>query len=380
MDRLEVRVLLRTGMSARRDYSACRRFRGGRVCVAEQKREQAPRTPNASRQSVEKFVSEALITARGTPLTSTQIAILKISKKICGVFQRLSPYWKPMPSLSNVRFHAPLEICPMQLADCPISEELASTLECLGVRSFYDVHSVSLLDFRHLGDRNGSLALELGSVIRRAGRGEFGKPYSPGGAPERFASFWWKGSPGEGDEAAGSSAQTAVATDAFSIPEHARNIEISVIPMSSRLRNILSFSGLEYLGGLHAVTPKQILSLRNCGPKCLQELRHVVQGVLEGRLRLLAPRPAQNDRRVSKRFAVPPDLHCLSPYSFPISRRLDGVLRRAGIACLGDLQGMAFDELLVLTYCGPQTLRELLHLLNRLGGVTHEPCACPGRS
>jgi hypothetical protein len=284
-----------------------------------------------------------------------------------------------MPSLSNVRFHAPLEICAMQLADCPISDELASTLESLGVRSFYEVHSVSLLDFQRLGDKNGNLALELGSVIRRAGRGEFGKPYSPGGTPDRFADFWWKGSPGGADDGAGSSAPTAVATDAFCIPERARGIELSVIPMSSRLRNILSFSGLEYLGGLHSVTPKQILTLRNCGPKCLQELRRVVQGILEGRLRLLAPRPERNNRRESKRFSVPPDLHCLSPYSFPISRRLDGVLRRAGIACLGDLQGMAFDELLVLTYCGPQTLRELLHLLDRLGGVAHEARGCPVR-
>lgn len=261
----------------------------------------------------------------------------------------------------------------MQLADCPISDELASTLESLGVRSFYDVHSVSLQDFRRRGDKSGGLALELGSVIRRAARGEFGKPYSPSGAPERYATFWWKGSSSGVEEEA---VPTAVAANSFFIPEHARDIQIAVIPMSSRLRNILTFSGLEHLGGLHGVTAKQILSLRNCGPKCLQELRNVVQGVLEGRLRLLAPRPTRTDRRATKRFSVPPDLHCLSPYSFPVSRRLDGVLRRAGIACLGDLQGMAFDELLVLTYCGPQTLRELLRLLDRLSGVAHEPRAC----
>lgn len=264
----------------------------------------------------------------------------------------------------------------MQLADCPISDDLASALEGLGVRSFYDVHSVSLQDFRRLGDKSGGLALELGSVIRRAARGEFGKPYCPSGTPERFATFWWKGPPAGAEESAAGAVPTAVAANSFFIPERARDIEIAVIPMSSRLRNILTFSGLEHLGGLHGVTAKQILSLRNCGPKCLQELRTVVQGVLEGRLRLLAPRPARSDRRATKRFSVPPDLHCLSPYSFPVSRRLDGVLRRAGIACLGDLQGMAFDELLVLTYCGPQTLRELLRLLDRLSGVAHEPRTC----
>jgi len=267
----------------------------------------------------------------------------------------------------------------MQLADCPISDGLASTLECLGVRSFYDVHAVSLQDFRRLGDKSGGLALELGAVIRRAARGEFGKPYSPAGTPDRFATFWWKGSAVPGEEPAADGLPTAVATDAFYIPEPARDIQITVIPMSSRLRNILTFSGLEYLGGLHGVTAKQILSLRHSGPKCLQELRHVVQGVLEGRLRLLTPRPTRDERRAAKRFSVPPDLHCLSPYSFPLSRRLDGVLRRAGIACLGDLQGMAFDELLVLTYCGPQTLSELLRLLDRLSGVAHEPRACSVR-
>ena len=256
----------------------------------------------------------------------------------------------------------------MQLADCPISDELASVLDSLGVRSFYEVHSVSLQDLERLGDRNGSLALELGCVIRRAARGEFGRPYSPGGVPDRIADFWWKGSPAPDDETTNSASQAAVATGAFFIPEHARNIEISAIPMSSRLRNILSFSGLEYLGGLHGVTAKQILSLRNCGPKCLHELRRVVQGLIDGRLKPLPLRPVRNDRRVPRQFAVPPDLHCLSPYSFPLSRRLDGVLRRAGIACMGDLQGMDFEALLVLNYCGPQTLRELLRLLDRVSG------------
>ncbi len=277
-----------------------------------------------------------------------------------------------MPSLSNVRFHAPLEICPMQLADCPISDELLSVLESLGVESFYDVHSVSLQDFQRLGDKNGSLALELGCAIRRAARGEFGKPYSPAGAPEPIASFWWKGPAGKHEESCDLTTRAAVASDAFFIPDHLRNLEISSIPMSARLRNILSFSGLEYLGGLHEVTAKQILSLRNCGPKSLQELRRVVHGIVQGRLKPSAPQPIRADRRESRRFSVPPDLHCLSPYSFPISRRLDGVLRRAGIACFGDLQGMGFEELLVLTYCGPQTLRELLQLLERITGGRHE--------
>ena len=70
-----------TGMSARRDYSAWRRFRGGRVCVAEQKREQAPRTPNASRKSVAKFALEAPAYNSGNPGTSTRITFSKIFKK-----------------------------------------------------------------------------------------------------------------------------------------------------------------------------------------------------------------------------------------------------------------------------------------------------------
>lgn len=261
----------------------------------------------------------------------------------------------------------------MQLADCPISDKLAELLDALEVQSFFDVHSISLHDFQRLGDKRGSLALELGSVIRRAARREFGKPYSVGGGDDHVADFWWKGSNDADGQKLESTAPAAIATDAFFIPEHARQIEIASIPMSSRLRNILLFFGLEHLGGLHGVTGKQILSLQNCGPKSLQELRHVVRDVLDGRILPHPPRASRAESKVLRRFAVPPDLHCLSPYSFPMSRRLDGVLRRAGITCLGDLQGMAFDELLVLTYCGPKTLRELLGLLDRLAGAAVRP-------
>src|SRR5215469_15797415 len=114
-----------------------------------------------------------------------------------------------MPSLSNVRFHAPQEICPMELADCPISDELAALLAALEVRSFFDVHSISLQDFQHLGDKCGNLALELGSVIRRAARGEFGKPYSVSGGEEHVAHFWWKGATGSSKPQRDSTATSA---------------------------------------------------------------------------------------------------------------------------------------------------------------------------
>lgn len=264
----------------------------------------------------------------------------------------------------------------MQPDDCPISDELASVLESLEVHSFMDVHTVSLEDLRRLGDKNGLLALELGSVIRRAARGEFGKPFSSAEQEDWFAPFWWKGDMTPAGQTTQAEAVPAAAGDAFCIPEHARGIEIAAIPMSTRLRHNLLFFGLQYLGGLHGVTGKQILTLEGCGPKSLQELRRVVRDVLSGRLLPHPPRVAAEERRPQKRFSVPPDLHCLSPYSFPMSRRLDGVLRRAGIVCLGDLQGLPFHDLLVQVYCGPQTIRELLQLLERLASAATETSAC----
>ena len=285
-----------------------------------------------------------------------------------------------MPAPSNVRFHVPRDICSMQVADCPISDELASALDSLEIRSFEELHAVSLQDLKRLGDKNGVLALELGSVIRRASRGEFGKPYGRAEpAEDWYATFWWKGSSERANPSANTTASSAAASDTFFIPEHARGIEIAAIPMSTRLRNILLFFGLQTLGGLHGVTGKQILSLESCGPKSLRELRGVVVEVLAGRILPEPPRAPREERRALKRFAVPPDLHSLSPYSFPMSRRLDGVLRRAGIVCLGDLQGLPFDALLVLVYCGPQTIRELLQLLDRLSRAPSEPDMCRAR-
>jgi hypothetical protein len=281
-----------------------------------------------------------------------------------------------MPSPSTVRFHVPREICSLQPVDCPISDDLASALESLEVHSFEDVHTVSLQDLRRLGDKNGLLALELGSVIRRAARGEFGKPYSSAEQEEWVAPFWWKGATTPADHTTHADAATAVAPDTFCIPDHARGIEITALPMSTRLRHNLLFFGLQYLGGLHGVTGKQILTLEGCGPKSLEELRRVVSDVLSGRVLPNPPRGAPVERRPQKRFSVPPDLHCLSPYSFPMSRRLDGVLRRAGIVCLGDLQGLPFHDLLVQVYCGPQTIRELLRLLERLASAAMETDAC----
>ena len=53
------------------------------------------------------------------------------------------------------------------------------------------------------------------------------------------------------------------------------------------------------------------------------------------------------------------------PYDLPISVRLDGVPRRTGIARLGDLHGMEFYEMHMMSGCGPKTLKEVLLLIER---------------
>src|SRR5882724_5067746 len=52
--------------------------------------------------------------------------------------------------------------------------------------------------------------------------------------------------------------------------------------------------------------------------------------------------------------------------SMPVSTRLERVLRRIGCVHLGDLQDVAYKQILRRKNCGKQTLRELESLLTRI--------------
>jgi hypothetical protein len=269
---------------------------------------------------------------------------------------------------ATLTFPVPCEIVQLQPADCPMSDELEAALQDLAVRSFADLRWVSLKDLRQLGDTTGALSLELGCLIRRASRGEFGPVGDEAWISPWLADFWWKDGPGEEEAGSGCSAPAdARSGDVFSIPKSARGIPVPHLPMSSRLANILCGAGLEFLGGLHRVTSAQLRTLDGCGPVALNELKAIVEAVLEGRLQPRPP-PAVEPAPAPPQFRIPQLFHDVSPYRFALSRRLDGVLRRAGIDRLGELDGMEFSRILCMSNCARKTFRELVELIDGLEG------------
>jgi hypothetical protein len=67
------------------------------------------------------------------------------------------------------------------------------------------------------------------------------------------------------------------------------------------------------------------------------------------------------------RLSVPAAAWDLDPKEFPSSVRLEGVFRKKNIRRLGDLHGLAVEELRQLGNCGPTTIIELVRLLKRIG-------------
>jgi hypothetical protein len=64
-------------------------------------------------------------------------------------------------------------------------------------------------------------------------------------------------------------------------------------------------------------------------------------------------------------FDVPEMVRTLNPNALPISSRLEHVLNRLGIECLGDLAFISIQKVLDLPCCGRKTLAELQSLLQR---------------
>lgn len=64
--------------------------------------------------------------------------------------------------------------------------------------------------------------------------------------------------------------------------------------------------------------------------------------------------------------SIPEHVSHLNPFEFPSSARLEGLFRRKGITRLGQLNGVPLEELRKFGNCGPRTISELVHLLERI--------------
>ncbi len=146
--------------------------------------------------------------------------------------------------------------------------------------------------------------------------------------------------------------------------------------MSVRLRNIFDVRGLKLAGDLHGLAFSGFLKWRTCGRKTLCEVRQLVHAIQRGPLS-----PAQRRRlvqevapgRVVDAFFVPDSVRGLNLSELPLSVRLEGVLQGKRVRQLGDLHDLRLSELMLARNCGPQTIAELLGLIERAAAGEFSP-------
>jgi hypothetical protein len=88
----------------------------------------------------------------------------------------------------------------------------------------------------------------------------------------------------------------------------------------------------------------------------------------------------QPEPKLGTLLTIPANVSHFSPFEFPASARLEGLFRRKGFTRLGDLDGVALEDLRNFGNCGPRTIAELVHLLERVvaGDYTvPEDCLSP---
>lgn len=252
---------------------------------------------------------------------------------------------------SILRFYVPEDIARLDFADLPQSNELSEALERLQVERLGDLGKISVPELRRVTKAVKAVTLELGCLLRRAKDGEFrhlcGEAHCKPD-PEGL----WRSRPRD------------VPGEKIEIPETATGLPLALFEVPPRLRNTLHVLGLKHASDLNGKEYRHFLRVPGIGMKTVQDLKKLVQQIREGRTG--TPRPVPEKKlRAPLCFIVPEAVRGVIPYDFPISVRLDGVLRRMGIARLGDLHDMEFHEMHMMSGCGPKTLKEALRLIER---------------
>lgn len=261
-----------------------------------------------------------------------------------------------------------------RLSGLPRSAELASVLRKLRVSTLGELGGVSLSDFQRLSDQGVVLFLEAGRLIERTKRGDFaiipfpkGKR-SPGSRPP----------PPSPHSADGKKEATYVPAnpaseelDEIFIPLAWRKELLSAFPLSTRLQRIFKYQRFRLFGDLHGRSLSEIGGYRNCGEKTLQEAAALIRAIqhfpptpdavslIEAATFVAAARGTEDA------ITVPAELHHLNVADLPLSVRLEGVLQRKGVRCLGDVQGVSLDDLRRTKNCGRKTIAELQQVIER---------------
>jgi len=303
-------------------------------------------------------------------------------------------------------FFIPESIRRLRLSDLPLSGELARVLRRLSVSTFADLAGASLRDFQRVSDMGIATFLEIGRLIERARAGDFTAPsmslvnleQDPGcpplsdasevnGKPEhigraRFPLNRVVAAREHGLHGNRRAIRAGISFDRaregtqlqqqeiIFIPQEARGKPLTVLQISVRLRHILEHKRFRLMGDLHGLTHSEFLTYRNCGKKTVDELRELVRAIQHAH-----HAPASADQAglvvqevppvVAGAFCVPANLHNLNASDLPLSVRLEGVLQKKGVRCLGQLHGVSIMELKAIRNCGTKTISELTRLIER---------------
>jgi hypothetical protein len=88
----------------------------------------------------------------------------------------------------------------------------------------------------------------------------------------------------------------------------------------------------------------------------------------------------QSEPKLGTRISIPANVSHFNPFEFPSSARLEGLFRRKGYTCLGDLHGVALADLRNFGNCGPRTIAELEDLIKQVTAGQYtvpEDCLSP---
>jgi hypothetical protein len=156
--------------------------------------------------------------------------------------------------------------------------------------------------------------------------------------------------------------------DVIAIPTNLHGLPVSELNISVRLHNVLVSNNVRSLGMLHGVSFSRVGALKNCGLKCLRELRDLVREMQNGG-NFFSPQTTRGSDFIS----IPAEAHELIPSDLPLSARLASILQYMKVQRLGDLDGKAFVDLLKVKNCGRVTLREFTNLLKRVETGEFQP-------
>jgi hypothetical protein len=156
--------------------------------------------------------------------------------------------------------------------------------------------------------------------------------------------------------------------DVIVIPPELHELPVSELNTSVRLHNVLVSNNLRYLGVLNGLPFSRVGALKNCGVKCLRELRDLVRGMQNGG-NFFRPQATRGPDFIS----IPAEACEIRASDLPITARLASILQYMNVQRLGDLDGKAFVDLLKIKNCGRKTLKELTGLLKRVEAGDFQP-------